>query len=140
MKNSEGSVGYVELAYAKKNNLSYAVQINHDGKEAEPSIDNVNAAAAQTKFPDNMKVSITDAPGASSYPICGFTYLLIYDDLSYMKDKAVATETVKFIYWCETDGQKYAADMGYAKLPADAQSAVVNKLKAIKFDGDALLK
>ena len=142
VKNSEGSIGYVELAYAEKNKLSYATQINKDGKEVKPTIDAVNAAAkaALAKFPDNMKVSITEAPGADSYPICGFTYVLVYEDLSYMKDKALATETLKFIQWCETDGQEFAAALGYAKLPPDAKDKVVAKLKTIKFDGAALLK
>lgn len=141
VKNSEGSIGYVELAYAKKNNLLYATQINKDGKDAPPTIDAVNAAAkaALAKFPDDMKVSITDAPGADSYPISGFTYLLVYEDMSYLKDKTQATETLKFIRWCETDGQAMAADLGYAKLPQDAQDKVVLKLKSIKFDGQPLL-
>jgi phosphate transport system substrate-binding protein len=142
VKNSEGSIGYVELAYAEKNKLSYATQINKDGKEVKPTIDAVNAAAksALAKFPEDMKVSITNAAGADSYPICGYTYLLVYEDLSYTKDKAQATETLKFILWCETEGQKFAADLGYAKLPQDAQDKVVAKLKAITFDGAALLK
>ena len=142
VKNSEGSIGYVELAYAKKNNLSYTTQVNKDGKEVQPTVDAVDAAAkaALSKFPDDMKVSITDAPGADVYPICGFTYLLVYQDLSYTKDKALATETLKFIRWCETDGQAMAAGLGYSKLPKDAQDKVVAKLKSITFDGQALLK
>ena len=87
-----------------------------------------------------MKVSITNAPGAESYPISGYTYLLVYQDLSYLKDKSTATELVQFIMWCETDGQAMAKDSGYAKLPADAQSKVLAKLKTITFDGETLLK
>ena len=140
VKNSEGSLGYVELAYAKKNNLSFATQINKDGKEVQPTIDAVNAAAATVTFPDNMKVSITNAAGATSYPISGFTYLLVYEDMSWTKDQAVALETVKFIQWCETDGQAMAADLGYSKLPKAAQDKVVAKLKTITFNGAPLLK
>ena len=140
VKNSEGAIGYVEVAYAKKNNLSFATQINKDGKQVQPTVDAVNAAAKTTTFPDNMKVSITDASGPDAYPISGFTYLLVYEDMSWTKDKAVATETLKFIKWCETDGQTFAADLGYSKLPKEAQDKVVAKLKTIKFDGQPLLK
>lgn len=141
VKNSPGSIGYVEFAFATKNSLSYATQINKDGKEVTASIDGVIAAstASLTQFPADMKVSIVNASGPDSYPICGYTYLLIYDDLSYLKDKAVATETLNFIKWCETDGQDMAKDLGYAKLPKDAQTKVLEKLKTIKFDGAPLL-
>lgn len=142
VKNTTGGFGYVEYAYAKKNSLAYAVEINKAGKEVEPTVENIVSAASAslTMFPPDMKVSIVDASGDKSYPICGFTYLLVYDDLSYMKDKNLATQTLQFIMWCETDGQKMAADLGYAKLPDDAASQVVAKLKAIKFDGELLLK
>jgi phosphate transport system substrate-binding protein len=142
VKNTTGGFGYVEYAYAKKNNLPFAAQINKDGKEVEPTIENiVNAASASlTVFPADMKVSIVNAGGPSSYPICGFTYLLVYEDLSYTKNKNLAQQTLEFILWCETDGQKLAADLGYAKLPADAAEKVVAKLKSVKFDGQPLLK
>ncbi len=140
VKASEGALGYVEFAYAKKNNLTFATMVNKDGKEVEPTIAAVLAAAAAVKFPADLKVSITNSPGADSYPISGFTYLLIYEDLTYMKDKAVALETVKFILWCQTDGQKFAEELGYAKLPKDAQDQAVAKLKTVKFDGQPLLK
>ena len=142
VKNTAGGIGYVEYAYAKSNKIPYATQINKDGKPVEPSIANINAAAAASlsAFPADMKVSITDAPGGNSYPICGYTYLLVYDDLSYMGDKNVAVQTLQFIQWCETDGQKMAAGLGYAELPKDAQDKVIEKLKSIKFNGEALLK
>jgi len=143
VKNTAGGIGYVEYAYAKTNNLTYATLINKNGKESSPTIENIVAATDATLkegFPENMKVSITNAGGDASYPICGYTYLLIYDDLSYMKDKNLALQTVQFIAWCETDGQGMAADLNYAKLPKDAQDKVIAKLKTIKFDGETLLK
>jgi phosphate transport system substrate-binding protein len=142
VKNTAGGIGYVEYAFAKKNNIPFATQLNKDGKEVPPSIDAINAAAAASlsSFPEDMKVSITNAPGADSYPICGFTYLLVYQDLSYLKDKATAAAVLDFIKWCETDGQEMAADLGYAKLPKDAQTKVLEKLKTIQFNGEALLK
>jgi phosphate transport system substrate-binding protein len=142
VKSTPGAIGYVEFAYARKNNIPFAGLINKDGKSVEPSIDAVNAAGAASlaSFPADLKVSIVNAAGAGSYPICGYTYLLVYEDLSYLKDKNLATQVVQFIKWCETDGQDMAKDLGYAKLPADAQAKVLEKLKAITFDGEPLLK
>lgn len=142
VKTTEGAIGYVESAYALTEKLAYATQINKDGKEVKASIEGVEAAtAAMVKsFPADLKVSIVNAPGASSYPIAGFTYLLVYEDLSYMKDKAKAQEVVNYIHWCLTEGQKTAADLGYAKLPPEAQAKVLAMLKTVKFDGQPLLK
>jgi phosphate transport system substrate-binding protein len=142
VKNSVGGFGYVEFAYAKKNNLTFATLVNSDGKEVQPSVDSVNASAAasMSSFPADFKVSITNASGAGAYPICGFTYLLVYQDLSYLKDKAVAQALLNYIKWAETDGQEMAAALGYAKLPKDAQDKVLEKLKTFTFDGQPLLK
>lgn len=142
VKSTEGSIGYVEWAYATNQNppLHYASMVNKDGKEVTASITGVEAAGAASlkEFPDDFKVSITDAPGADSYPICGFTYLLVYQDLSYLKDKAMAQGLVDYLQWCVTDGQKMAGDLGYAKLPADAQGKVLERIKTITFDGKPL--
>jgi len=142
VKSSPGGIGYVEWAYADSNKIPFATLLNREGKGVPPTVDSVNAAgaAALSSFPEDMKVSITDAPGAQSYPISGYTYLLVYEDLSYLKDKTAALELVKFIQWCETDGQAMAGDLGFARLPQDAQSKVIARLKTIKFDGAPLLK
>ena len=142
VKNTQGGIGYIELAYAIKNKLPFATQFNKDGKEVRASIAGVESAIAHsvTEFPADLKVSITDASGPESYPICGFTYYIIYDDLSYLKDKALAQQTMDFINWCETDGQGTANELGYAKLPKDAQDKVLAKIKAVKFDGETLVK
>jgi phosphate transport system substrate-binding protein len=142
IKTTPGAIGYVEWSYATSQKLPYTGMVNKDGKEVSASVAGVEAAGAALvkEFPDDFKVSITNAPGADSYPICGFTYLLVYEDLSYLKDKAVAQGLVDFIEWCETDGQDVAEAAGYAKLPKDAQAKVVERLKTIKFNGEALAK
>ncbi len=142
VKTTPGSIGYVEWAYATTNKLSYASMVNKEGGEMTASVAGVVAAcsASVKDFPADFKVSITNAPGKESYPICGYTYLLVYEDMSYLKDKAVAQAVVDFIKWCETDGQDLAADNGYAKLPKEAQDKVLEKLKTITFDGQPLLK
>ncbi len=142
VKNTVGGIGYVELAYAEQNKLPFATQINKDGKDVRASVTGVEAAISNsvTNFPDDLKVSITDASGADSYPICGFTYFIVYSDFSYMKDKTLAQDTADFIQWAETDGQGMANALGYAKLPQDAQNKVLAKIKSIQFEGAALEK
>lgn len=137
VKKTAGAIGYVEFAYAVKQNLPFATLINKNGKPIVASIDTVQAAidASAANFPEDLKVSITDAAADNAYPICGFTYILVYDDLTYLKDKTLATDVVSYLTWCATDGQDMAKDLGYARLPKDAQTKVLAKLKAIKFEG-----
>lgn len=142
VQKAQGSIGYVEYAYATNEKLTYATLLNKDGKAVEASIEGVVAAAtaALRTLPADLKVSITDAPGAESYPICGFTYLLVYGDLSYLPNKNLASALVKYIDWCVTEGQATAKDLGYAKLPDDVAKKVAEKIRTIKFNGAALLK
>jgi len=78
---------------------------NHDGKFVKPSIETVSAAAEKAVLPDDYRVSITDAPGASAYPISAFTYLLVYQD---QPDAAKGEALVRFLWWAVHDGQKLA--------------------------------
>ena len=141
VQNTQGSIGYVESAFAVSNRLPYAAQINKAGKEVKASIEGVEAAAASLKeIPADLKVDITDAEGEAAYPIAGYTYMLVYQDVSYLKNKALAENVLKYVNWCITDGQSMAKDLGYAKLPAEMGAKVSAKLKTVTFDGQALLK
>jgi phosphate transport system substrate-binding protein len=142
VKNSGGGIGYLELGYAESAGLPYAAQVNRAGKPVRASIQGVTDAAALSlsEMPDDMRVSITDAPGDGSYPICGFTYLLLYQDLSYLKDGTKARELVRFVRWCCHEGQDMAAkDLHYARLPAAVQAKADEILDAVTFDGKPLL-
>jgi phosphate transport system substrate-binding protein len=139
VQNSFGAIGYVELAYAKTAKLQYAKMVNHDGKVVEASIDGVNEAAKNSaEVPEDMRLSITDAPGEASYPICGFTYLLVYQDLSYLKNPAQAKAIAQFIDWCEHDGQGMASP-DYARLSEGMQKKVEGKLHTLTVDGKPVL-
>ena len=118
VKQTEGSIGYVELAYAVQNKLLYASLKNKAGNFVEPTFDAVSAAAAGflKNMPEDLRVEITNADGKNSYPICGFTWLLIKKD---MKDKAKAKAIVDFLKWAVSEGQKYAKDLYYAPLPKE---------------------
>ncbi len=130
VKQSDGSIGYVELAYAVQNGLPYASLRNKAGDYVEPSFDAVSAAAAGAakSMPADLRVMLTDADGKASYPICGFTWLLIYKD---MKDKAKAKEIQTFVKWAMSDGQTYAKDLYYAPLPKSVASLCVKKIETM---------
>jgi len=130
VKQSDGSIGYVELAYAVKNNLPYAVLKNKSGKYVNPTFESVSAAAAGAikNMPADLRVSITDADGDNSYPISGFTWLLIYKD---MKDKSKAKEIVSFLKWAMGDGQSFAKDLYYAPLPKEVVKLCEKSIESI---------
>lgn len=132
VKQTPGSMGYVELAYAVKNGLSYASIKNKAGEFIEPTLESVTAAAAGAwkDMPNDLRVSITNAGGRKSYPISGFTWLLVYGT---MKDKEKGKAFVNFLSWALSDGQKYAKDLLYAPLPKQVVTLCKMKVKSIKY-------
>jgi len=131
VKQSDGSIGYVELAYAVKNNLPYAILQNKAGKFVDANFESVSAAAAGAleNMPEDLRVSITNAGGNDSYPISGFTWLLVYKN---MKDKSKAQEIVKFLKWAMNEGQSYAKDLYYAPLPKEVVTLCQKKIESIQ--------
>ena len=130
VKQTDGSIGYVELAYAEKNNLPYASLKNKAGNFVMPTFDAVSAAAAGfiKDMPADLRVEITNADGKDSYPISGFTWLLIYKD---MKNKQKAKAIVDFLKWAVTDGEKFAKDLYYAPLPKEVVELDKKKIAEI---------
>ena len=129
VKQSPGSIGYVELSYAVKNNLAYGFVQNKSGSFVEPSIDSTSKAAAGVSIPSDFRVSLVNSANPEAYPISGFTWLLIYKNQDDpVKGKAI----VNFILWAMHDGQKYAADLLYAPLPQDVVALVEKKLQDVK--------
>ncbi len=131
VKQTEGGVGYVELIYALSNKLPFADVKNQAGSFVTPSLESVTAAAASAKFSSgtDFRVSITDAPGAGSYPISSFTWLLIRPK---MKDQAKAKALKEFLAWMITpEAQAMAKDLSYAPLPAEVVALEQAKLKSL---------
>lgn len=130
VQQTPGGVGYVELTYALTNEIPYVEIKNHDGQWIDPSLAGVTAAAAgaAANMPADFRVSITDAPGASAYPISSFTWLLIYKNQS---DKTKSDKIVKFMKWALTGGQKYATPLFYAPLPQAVIDKELNEVNQI---------
>jgi len=131
VKQTPGSIGYVELIYAIQNKISYGPVQNMAGEFVDASIASVTAAAAEAaaKMPADFRVSITNAAGKGVYPIASFTWLLVYEN---PKDKATARTFNDFMTWMLTDGQKFASDLGYAPLPAAVVKMEMDAMKKIK--------
>ena len=136
VKQTEGGIGYVELAYANQNKLLMADLKNHDGQWVKATLDSVSAAAAKAEIPTDYRVSITDAPGKEAYPISAFTYLLVYKDQA---DPAKGQALVHFLWWAIHDGQKMASALDYAPLPGPLVKKVEATLQSITVQGKAVL-
>jgi len=119
-----GSIGYVELIYAVQNKITYGSVRNAAGNFVTASLDGVTEAAASVKtMPADFRVSITNAPGKTAYPISSFTWLLIPTPA---KDPKKGKIIADFLDWMVTDGQKMTNQLSYAPLP----DSVVEKVKA----------
>ena len=128
VKNTPNSIGYVELIYAEANKIPYGSVKNAAGVFVKASLAAVSAAAvgAAKEMPEDFRVSITNAPGKSAYPISSFTWLLIPQRFS----DASKRDAIKgFVKWALADGQNYAESLSYAKLPKEV---VAMELKAIE--------
>ena len=123
IKQTPGTVGYVEYGYAVNNGLSMASLQNKSGNFVKPTDASGAATLANVTFPENLRVWPDDPSGAEDYPIATFTWLLLYKKYS---DAAKLQALKDFVVYGLTDGQKFSAELGYIPLPA----AVVEKSKA----------
>jgi phosphate transport system substrate-binding protein len=133
VKQTPGSIGYVELAYAKQNSLPFADLQNANGEFVTPTIESVTtaAAAAAAKLPENTdyRISIVNANGKGAYPISSFTFLLVYQT---QPDAAKGKKLVDFLRWYLRNGEKSAASLDYAPLPASMVAQLEKRLGTIQ--------
>lgn len=133
VKQTPGTIGYVELSYAKHNKLPSAEIRNADGTWVAPSLESVTAAAAgvAAALPANSdyRISIVNAPGKNAYPISSFTWMLVYKAQS---DAVKGKQLVDFITWGLTQGQAQAAALDYAPLPAEMASRLKTELAKLE--------
>ncbi|RPI56623.1 MAG: phosphate ABC transporter substrate-binding protein PstS [Acidobacteria bacterium] len=131
VKQTPASLGYVELVYALQNKISYGAVQNEAGEFVSPEVKSVTAAAAgaMPTMPKDFRVSITNSPGQGAYPISSFTWILLYESPD---DKAKGQTLNDFMKWALTDGQKAAADLGYAPLPEEMVPMELEQLNRIK--------
>jgi len=137
VKQTPNTIGYVELTFAKANDLPVAALKNSAGNFVEASIESVTAAASESAatINDDLRADITNAGGANAYPISSYTYVLAYTDQKHATKGRLLSD---FLWWATHDGQKFAKDLHYASLPAEIVSKVETRLKLISSGGKPL--
>lgn len=118
-----GSIGYVEYAYAKQNNLVYTKLLDADGKAISPTEESFSAAAKGADWSKTFAQDLTNQKGDNAWPISSTTFILIYKD---QQDAAKGTEVLKFFDWAYKNGNKLTTDLDYAALP----ESVVEQIRA----------
>ena len=162
------SIGYVELTYALTTNMDYASLMNNAGNFVEPTLSSTQAAAQNAIIRNGTgtgnstntttatsgstislpggdqswtHVSLLDAPGADSYPIASFSYLLLYKELSINIDSMEKAQALaQFINWAITDGQQFASPLHYVPLPDSVVQHNQQTLRSLTFDGQPVFQ
>jgi phosphate transport system permease protein/phosphate transport system substrate-binding protein len=156
------SIGYVELTYALTTDMDYASLMNREGNFVEPTISSTQAAAQAAIIMNSSSaanntsgstislpggdqswthVSLLDAPGADSYPIASFSYLLLYKELSTNIDSMEKAQALaQFVNWAITDGQQFASPLHYVPLPESVVQHNQQTLSSLTFNGQPVLQ
>src|SRR5215212_8546041 len=165
IKSTPNSIGYVELTYALTTNMNYTSLMNRAGNFVEPTLNSTQAAAqaaimnststttnnngtapsATIGLPSGDQswthVTLLDAPGADSYPIASFSYLLLYKELSTNIDSMEKAEALaEFVNWAITDGQQFASPLHYVPLPDSVVQHNQQTLRSLTFNGQPVLQ
>lgn len=131
-----GAIGYVELAYVVQTGMSQAYIQNANGKFVQASVAGATAAAAQNSNVSPTNFSITNEPGDTTYPIAGFSWVILPTSVTdAVKGKAL----VYLFKWLVTDGQAEGTSLQYAALPKPVQDLALANLKTIQAGGKAVL-
>ena len=137
---TKNSIGYVELSYAISNKMAYPKLVNKAGKAV--TADAASLASANTDFAsaftDKLTAKIVDGGGEGTWPIAGYTYLILHT--TSMQDCVKAQKILNFIKWALTDpaAAKGASDLGYAVLPGEVQKQVIAKLGEVTCGGQPI--
>jgi phosphate transport system substrate-binding protein len=123
-----GSIGYIELAYVLQNDMTYAQVQNKAGKFVYPSVATIKAAAATKPNVSPSDFSIVDAEGPDSYPICGYSWALLYKN---PKDPTRGAQLKSVMQWLVTKGQADAASINYVPLPENVQQEALKTLSQL---------
>jgi phosphate transport system substrate-binding protein len=141
VQNTPDSIGYVELSYAIANNITFADLINKAGNRVTANADSLASAMNDFagSFTDQLTNTIVDGPGANSWPIAGYTYLILHT--SSMTDCTKAKNMLDFFKWALTDptAAQHAADLGYSVLPDAVRTQVLAKMGEVTCNGTAVL-
>lgn len=140
VKQTPGSIGYVELIYALQNKMPIGSLQNKSGKFITPSLQSVSRAA-NVEIPEDARVSLTNTDSPDGYPISGFTYILVYKEQKYgYRSRERVKSLVNMLQWMTHQGQKYAEPLDYAPLPKSALARAENNIASITYGGQPLVE
>ncbi len=140
VKQTPGSIGYVELIYALQNKMPYGTVKNKMGNFATATLA-ATSRAADINLPDDMKVTLTNTGSPQGYPIAGLTWILVYKDQGYGdRSEEKAKALVKLLWWMTHEGQKYAEPLEYAPLSKKAVEKAEKLIKSITYKSSVLMK
>jgi len=131
VKSQAGAIGYVELQYAVKSTIPYAAVQNPAGKFVKASAQSITDACQALEAPhwDGFSASLTNAPGAGSFPISSFTWIYLRTKPA---DHRRAAALGDFLEWIYTEGQRFAAEEGYSDLPTPFLATLRKKAKTVQ--------
>lgn len=138
--NTPGAIGYNSLSYAYLNNMTYGSVINRSGNVIEPSFE-ATTEAANIELPDDTRILFTDTPAEYGYPIAGFAWMLVYENMEQnnaISNRREAEELLNFIVWSITDAQEISEPLGFARIPDTALEKNIEMIRQIKWDGDKI--
>lgn len=129
VQTTPGAIGYVELSYVLTTHIAYAAVENAAHRYILPSLAGATAAAEAIADVTARHYSIVNAPGAASYPICGYSWIVIYRD---QRSTAKARALSEMLHWLITTAQKKASTVGNAPLPASARAFAARQIVALR--------
>ncbi|MEX1135674.1 MAG: phosphate ABC transporter substrate-binding protein PstS [Balneolales bacterium] len=142
VQNTPGSIGYNSLSYALMNDMAYGSLINASGNTIEPSFE-ATSEAANIELPEDTRVLFTNTPAEFGYPVAGFAWMLVYENLDQnraISSRENAEELIEFLIWSITEGQELSEDIGYARLPEAAVEKNYAMIAQLKWEGEDIGK
>ncbi len=133
-----GALGYNSLVYAVLNDIAYGKVVNQSGNTIDPSLEATSLAAA-VQIPEDGRIMLTNSDAAQGYPIAGFAWALVYENLDRnqaIETRDQAVELTRFLYWVITEGQSINESLSFARLPADAQAVAEQMVGTLKWQGE----
>jgi phosphate transport system substrate-binding protein len=141
VQQTDGAIGYVELAYALQNNFTTAAVKNKAGQYIEPTLESTSAAGEGISVPDDLRFSAINAPGPKAYPIASATFLLVYQDACKAgKDQTKAQLVQNWANYALNEGQQVAPQLEYAPLPSAIRTKAQAKVDGLVCNGTPLKK
>ena len=140
VQSTPGALGYNSLVYAVLNDIAYGAVINSSGNTIRPSLQ-ATSLAGNVAIPTDGRIMVTNTDAPDGYPIAGFAWALVYENLD--RNQAISTrdqavELTRFLYWVVTDGQDINESLSFSRLPERAQQVAVEMISRLKFQGEAV--